>query len=90
MYLRHNMADLYALSSSTLQDIPNVLRAIADQLEAGEYGVVQMGAIVLEDEGGGVRTFGVGGADYYRAIALFHLGIENLLARRGRENMIAP
>lgn len=43
---------------------------------------------MLEDEDGNIRTFGAAGADYYRAFALFHLGIENLLAKRGREFML--
>lgn len=81
-------AKLYELPQHTLQDIPHVLRAIADEMEAGEYGKVQMGALVIEDELGNVRTFGAGGADYYRAMAMFQLGIENLVAKRGREFML--
>ena len=82
------MADLYELPQHTLQDFPKVLRAIADEIEVGEYGNQQMGALVLEDEDGNIRAFGIGGADYYRAIAMFHMGIENLLAKRGRDHML--
>ena len=81
-------APIYELPKATVQDIPRVLRAIADEIEAGEYGVTHMAALVIEEENGNIRTFGAGGADYYRAMALFHFGIENLLAKRGREYMI--
>ncbi|HWH83228.1 MAG TPA: hypothetical protein VNU71_13435 [Burkholderiaceae bacterium] len=81
-------AKLYELPQYTVRDIPTVLRAIADELEAGAYGKVCMAALVTEDEHGNVRTFGAGGADYYRAMAMFNLGIENLVAKRGREYML--
>jgi hypothetical protein len=81
-------AEIHELPKATLQDIPRVLRAIADDIETGEYGEVEMVAIVCQDAIGNVRTFGAGGADYYRAMALFHLGIENLCAKRGREYML--
>lgn len=57
-------------------------------MEAGEYGKVQLGALVIEDEVGNVRTFGIGGADYYRAFAMFHLGLANLVEKRGPEYML--
>jgi len=81
-------AKIYELPKTTLQDIPCVLRSIADEMEAGNYGITQGMAIVIEDENGYIRTFGAGHADYYRAMALFHFGIENLLAKRGRDFMI--
>jgi hypothetical protein len=80
-------AKLYELPTHTVQDIPRVLRAIADDIEADAYGKVHMAAVVLETEVGNVHTFGAGGADYYRAMAMFQLGIENLVAKRGREYM---
>lgn len=79
---------LYEIAQHTLHDIPKVLRAIADEVEKGEYNVVEMGALVLQDKFGNVHTFGLGSADYYRAIAMFQFGIENLLAKRGREFML--
>ncbi len=82
------MAILYELPKNTLQDIPGVLRAIADEIEQNAFGKQQMGALVIEEENGNIRTFGMGGADFYRAIALFHFGIENLMAKRGREYMV--
>jgi hypothetical protein len=82
------MGTLHEIPTATLADIPRVLRAIADQIEAGEYGKVEMVAVVLQDEIGNVRTFGAGGADYYRGMALFQLGIANLVAKRGPEFML--
>ena len=80
-------AQLFEVPTATLQDIPRVLRAIADNIESGQHDKVHMLAIVAECDDGTVHTWGAGGADYYRAMALFHLGIENLLAKRGREFM---
>lgn len=82
------MPNLYELPKATLQDVPRVLRAIADEIEAGNFGNIASAALVLEEDIGNVRTFGAGGADYYTAMALFHLGIENLLAKRGRDAML--
>jgi hypothetical protein len=82
------MAEIHELPQHTLQDIAKVLRAIADEIDAGEYGTTEMGALVLQESNGNIRVFGMGGADYYRAIAMFHFGIENLMSRRGREFMV--
>jgi hypothetical protein len=82
------MNRLYELPQATLQDAHKVLRAIADESEKGEYGKVQNGVVVLEDEHGNVHTFGLCGTEYYRAFAMLHLGIENLLTKRGREHML--
>lgn len=81
-------AQLLELPVAILADVPRVLRAIADEIESGEYGSIVSAAIVTEDTTGNVRTFGAGKADYYRGMAMFHLGIENLLAKRGREFML--
>lgn len=82
------MSNIYELPKNTLQDIPGVLRAIADEMEKSEFGKTQMGALVIEEDNGNIRTFGMGGADFYRAIALFQFGIENLVAKRGRDYML--
>lgn len=79
---------LYELPRATIQNVAECLRAIADEIESGAYGEIHGTALVLEDADGGIRTFGAGHADYYRAMALFNLGIENLLAKRGRDNML--
>lgn len=81
-------AEIVELPKATLQDVAKVLRAIADEIDAGEYGSVQSAAVVLEDDIGNIRTFGAGAADYYRAFALFNFGIEHLLSSRGREFMV--
>lgn len=82
------MSKLYELPKATLQDIPHVLRSIAKEMEDGNYGKTHMAVVVIEDETGNVRTFGAGGADYYRGLALLQLGIENMVAKRGREYML--
>jgi len=79
---------VHELPQATLQDAATVLRAIADEAEKGEYGKVQNGIVVLEDTNGNIRVFGLCGTEYYRAFAMLHLGIENMLTKRGREHML--
>ena len=79
---------VHELPQAILQEAHNVLRAIADGAEKGKYGKLQNGIVVLEDALGNVRTFGLCGTEYYRAFAMLHLGIENLLTKRGREHML--
>jgi hypothetical protein len=83
------VSNIFEHPAAPLADFPRILRAIADEAEAGEYGTLSMGALVLEDEQGNIRTFGLGQmADYYRAYALFHLGLANLVAKRGLDFML--
>lgn len=70
---------LYELPRHTLQNIPEVLRAIAQNIEDNVYGEIEMAAIVIKNSEDSIKTFGLGGADYYRAIALFHIGINYML-----------
>lgn len=75
-------AQIYQLPKATLADIPRVLRAIADSIEAGEYGSPEAAAVVLESTDGEIETFGAGAADYYRTIALFRLGSAKMESSR--------
>lgn len=52
-------ASLHVLPVGNLLSVAQQLRCIADEIEAGEYGPVNEGALVLE----GVEVFGLGGAD---------------------------
>lgn len=54
-------ATLHALPVPGLQNIPELLRNIADTIERGEYGDVGEGALVLA--GDAVEVFGLGNAD---------------------------
>jgi hypothetical protein len=65
-----------------------MLRAIADRMEAGEYGKAEGLVLVLENTDGEIRTFGAGSADWYRAFALLHLGLEHLARQRGDERFV--
>lgn len=71
--------NIHELPQATLESVPKVLRAIADEIERGDHGRVEMSALVIKNSDGDVNAFGAGGADFYRAIALFHLGINFLL-----------
>lgn len=73
----------------TLNDLPRVLRAIAEQIEQGHFGAVESLALVTEDAEGYIRTFGGGKADYHRAFALFHLGLAQLVDQRA-DRLVDP
>lgn len=54
-------ATLHALPVPGLANIPQLLRNIADELEAGDFGQVAEGVVVLGGES--LEVFGLGGAD---------------------------
>ena len=64
-----------------IHDIPRLLRQMADDIEAGEYGSVTSLAAVLENEET-ILTFGFGAADPMRAIGLFTTG-STMMAQMG-------
>jgi hypothetical protein len=86
---RPRLAEVKAFPGATLNDVPRVLRAIADRVEAGDYGAVEAAVLVIEADDGSVRTFGAARADYYRAYALLSLGIAQLVAQRA-DRLVEP
>ena len=52
---------MHPLPSAKLQDVPAMLRRLADDIEAGEYGEVQETAVVVS--GAELEVFGFGTAD---------------------------
>lgn len=52
-------ASLHVLPVGNLLNVAQQLRAIADEIDAGQYGEVTEGALVLNS----VDVFGLGGAD---------------------------
>ena len=73
------MSNVVELPQATLESVPKVLRAIADEIERGDFGKVEMAALVMKNSNGQISAFGAGGADFYRAITLFNMGINYLL-----------
>jgi hypothetical protein len=78
-----------------LQDVPALLRSIADQLEAGDYGLkeakeefgeshVCRGALVLRISGQTPHTFGLGNTDSTQAFMDLHAGAQEIM------NMLHP
>ena len=57
---------LILLDSATIEHVPTVLRSIADEIEAGKYGKVCAGVVVLE--GDEFSLFGAGDAAQYKAV----------------------
>ncbi len=75
------MTKVVQLAQATLADVPRVLRAIADQIEKGDYGTVIAGVVSLECDTGVLEIFGAGAADRYRALALV-TGTQQTLSQR--------
>lgn len=67
-----------ALTSNT----SDVLRAVADENDAGAYGKVVASISVLEDDSGNLHLFGSGAADYYRGLALLQLATSKMTRDR--------
>ena len=62
-----------------LTEIPNVLRRIADEIEAGNYGEIEMAGVVMENDSGDIETFGAGKTDFYRGYTLFSKAMKAML-----------
>lgn len=69
-----NIVDLNKVS---LMDIPGQLRKLADAIEEGAHGNVDLLTVVLQNEFN-VDVFGYGHADLLKSIALFNLAITKL------------
>ena len=67
------------MPDNPLTDIPNVLRRIADEIEAGSYGEIEMAGVVMENDSGDIETFGAGKTDFYRGYTLFAKGMKAML-----------
>jgi hypothetical protein len=66
-------ATLHELPKGSIADSAKVLRSIADEIDAGKYGSVKAGYIILENEEGEIVTFGSGAADYRYGFSLLAL-----------------
>lgn len=55
------MSDFRLIEIPSVVDIPRMLRNIADEIESGDYGFVDEGALVLN--GSQLELFGLGKAD---------------------------
>lgn len=67
-----------------LRDVAAVLRAIADQVEAGEYGEVLRGALVLRAIDREPQIFGMGDMPIAEIAYMdFHAGADQLMSMKG-------
>lgn len=62
----------------SLHDIPQMLRNIADDIEAGSFGAPVSGVMVLESDES-LYNFGWGDAEGFKAIGLFYAGAQMLI-----------
>lgn len=77
------MTNVVELPRATLEDVPTVLRAIADRIEAHAYGTPVNAVVVLEcqDEGLRIEVFGAGAFnEVQRSLGLLALGSAQLAA----------
>jgi hypothetical protein len=101
------MADIVPLRSCTpidakkpiLQDVPALLRKIADELEAGDYGMreakekwgdnyVCRGALVLRISNQDPHVFGLGDADSTQAFMDLHAGAQEIMNMKRPERSV--
>lgn len=68
---------LILLDSATIEDVAHVLRSIADEIDAGRYGKVCAGVVVLE--GDEFSLFGAGDAAQYKAVRMLEAAKQELL-----------
>ena len=62
-----------------LTDIPNVLRTIAEGIENGNYGEIEIAGLVMQNDSGDIETFSAGITDFYRAYTLFSKAMKAML-----------
>jgi hypothetical protein len=65
------------LATATIESTSSVLRAIADEIDAGKYGSVSAGVIVVC--GDDIHAFGSGDANVYKAVWMLEAAKQNLL-----------
>ena len=67
----------------SLRDVPKTLRTIADNIEAGEYGDVLRGALVLRAVDREPQVFGFGDLPVAaQAYMDFHAGADQIMAQK--------
>lgn len=65
-------AEIHELPTATLENVAAVLRAIADEIDAGKYGRAVSAIVVLQaDE---FHAFGAGDANRYKGVYLLERG----------------
>lgn len=65
---------LLEFPKQSLQDVPTILRNLANNIESGDYGVPDIAVVVLIDANGKPELFGAGNADPIRTIGALHIG----------------
>jgi len=70
-------AKIIQLDSATIEDAAKVLRAIADEIDAGKHGKVSAAIVILD--GDELALFGSGDASQYKAVWLLEAAKQELL-----------
>lgn len=69
--------NIVLLDRATIESASSVLRAIADRIDAGEYGEVRAAVLILDaDE---IAVFGAGDASQYKAVWMLESAKQELL-----------
>lgn len=69
----------HTLYETNMRDVPKMLRKLAKNIEAGEYGVVDQVALVASTEKHGITLFGYGDTSGSGTYLLLSLGAKWLL-----------
>lgn len=70
-------AKVIELDRATIEDAAKVLRAIADEVDAGRYGRVKAAVVILD--GDELAFFGSGDASQYKAVWMLEAAKQELL-----------
>ncbi len=70
-------AKIIELDRATIEDAAKVLRAIADEIDAGKHGAVSAAVVILD--GDEMALFGSGDANQYKAVWLLEAAKKELL-----------
>lgn len=73
------MAELHVLRETSLLDIPAVLRALASDMEAGDYGAVNACVVVWDSESGLDVSYSGTGEAAPNAHLLLHAGAAKMM-----------
>ncbi|MGE5452442.1 MAG: hypothetical protein ACM3VZ_11450 [Acidobacteriota bacterium] len=70
-------AKIIELDRATIEDAATVLRAIADEIDAGKHGKVSAAVVIVD--GDELALFGSGDASQYKAVWLLEAAKQELL-----------
>ena len=73
------MSNLHVIRETSLQDVPNTLRNLADTMECGDFGVINSCTVVWDSEEGLDVSYCGTGEAAPNAFLLLHAGAQKMM-----------